>query len=139
MNMQLIKLIFFLKIAGLRKFFLNFGLYKNISSFLDTTTPKDYLGCLDGIRFLSMSWVFMGHFLSQSILFNFPIRNPFWIYTRVSQSYAFDAVKNAWVSVDSFFLLSGILVTYMMLKELDRHQRINYPMMYIHRYLRYIP
>ena len=123
-------------ILVLKRFFLNFGLYQNISSLFDTSTPKDHLECLDGIRFLSISWVFMGHFLTQSVLLNFPIRNFSWFYKRLTQSYAFDALRNPWVSVDSFFLISGILVTYLMLKELDKNKRINYPMMYIHRYLR---
>ena len=123
-------------ILVLKRFFLNFGLYQNISSFLDTSTPKDHLGCLDGIRFLSISWVFMGHFLLFSVLPYFPIRNLLWFSKRLTQSYAVDALRNPWVSVDSFFLISGILVTYLMLKELDKNKRINYPMMYIHRYLR---
>lgn len=120
-----------------RRFLLNFGLYHNISSLFDTTTPRDYLECLDGIRFFSMSWVFMGHFLQFFVLLAFPIRNWSWFYHSCSQSYAFDAVRNPWVSVDSFFLISGILVSYLTLKELDRNPRINYPMMYTRRYLRY--
>ena len=118
-----------------RKFFLNFGLYRNTSSFLDTSPPKgDHLGCLDGIRFLSMSWVFIGHFLGD--ILNFPIRNLFQIVQTLYGSYAMDSIRNAFVSVDSFFMISGVLVTYLMLKELDRNRRVNYPLMYIHRYLR---
>ena len=120
-----------------KQFILNFGLYRNVSSFLNTTPPKgDHLGCLDGIRFLSMTWVFMGHFLGD--ILDFPIRNVVWILNSLFGSYGMDAIRNAFVSVDSFFLVSGVLVTYLMLKELDRNKgRINYPMMYIHRYLRY--
>ena len=118
-----------------RKFLLNFGLYRNTSSFLDTSPPKgDHLGCLDGIRFLSMSWVFIGHFLGD--ILNFPIRNLFQIVQTLYGSYAMDSIRNAFVSVDSFFMISGVLVTYLMLKELDRNRRVNYPLMYIHRYLR---
>ena len=43
------------------------------------------------------------------------------------------------VSVDTFFLLSGLLVTRSVLKELDRRKFLNVPYMYIHRYLRLTP
>ena len=120
-----------------RRFFLNFGLYRNTSSLLDTTPPRgDHLGCLDGIRFLSITWVFMGHFCGD--VYGYPLRNLYWIVKALTESYAMDAIRNAFVSVDSFFMVSGILVTYLMLKELDRNKgRINYPVMYLHRYLRY--
>ena len=46
------------------------------------------------------------------------------------------AVLNGSVSVDTFFVLSGALVAYNVLKELDKRQGLNVPMLYIHRYLR---
>jgi peptidoglycan/LPS O-acetylase OafA/YrhL len=46
---------------------------------------------------------------------------------------------NATVSVDTFFLMSGLLVTYLLLRESDRSKgRFNVPLFYIHRYLRWI-
>ena len=46
------------------------------------------------------------------------------------------AVMNATLSVDTFFVLSGALVSYGILKELDKTGWLNVPMLYIHRYLR---
>lgn len=43
------------------------------------------------------------------------------------------------VSVDSFFLLSGLLVCWTLLKELDKSRKLNLPAMYLHRYLRLTP
>ena len=41
------------------------------------------------------------------------------------------------VSVDTFFLMSGCLVAYLMFKELDKSRgNVNFPLIYIHRYLR---
>ena len=78
----------------------------------------------------------MGHFCGD--VYGYPLRNLYWIVKALTESYAMDAIRNAFVSVDSFFMVSGILVTYLMLKELDRNKgRINYPVMYLHRYLRY--
>ena len=50
------------------------------------------------------------------------------------------AVFNATVSVDTFFLMSGLLVSYLLLRELDRKKgRFNIPLFYIHRYVRLTP
>lgn len=46
---------------------------------------------------------------------------------------------SATVSVDSFFLLSGLLVSWSVLKELQKSQWLNVPVMYLHRYLRLTP
>ena len=54
------------------------------------------------------------------------------------KSYAFQAVLNGFPSVDTFFVLSGVLVAYLLLKELDKTKgRVNWIMFYVHRYLRY--
>ena len=98
---------------------------------------KDHLSCLDGIRFLSMTWVITGHFYGG---FNggMHTNNLFEVFRSTYQSFLFQTVSNAFVSVDTFFLLSGLLVSYLTLKELDRNKgKINIPLFYIHRYLRY--
>ena len=62
------------------KFFLGFGLYGNISKWLNTNIPKGagHLTCLDGIRFISMSWVVLAHVWSNG--FNLNLRFPMhWI------------------------------------------------------------
>jgi len=119
-----------------QKFFLNFGLYANTKRLLDTTPPKgDHLSCLDGIRFISISWVMLGHILSAEMNI-FPLSNMV-SFIGVYDRFEFQAVLNAFVSVDSFFLMSGCLVSYLMLKDLDKtNGRINFPLLYLHRYLR---
>ena len=45
--------------------------------------------------------------------------------------------RNPWVAVDSFFVLSGCLLSYLTMKELDRSKgRLNIPFFYLHRYIR---
>ena len=119
-----------------QKFFLNFGLYNNTKRLLDTTPPKgDHISCLDGIRFISMTWVVLGHVLMQ-VLGELPTNSSLTLY-RKFESFWFQPVDNALPSVDTFFMLSGLLVCYLMLKELDKTKgKINWPMMYLHRYLR---
>jgi peptidoglycan/LPS O-acetylase OafA/YrhL len=48
-------------------------------------------------------------------------------------------IINATVSVDSFYLLSGMLVSYLLLNELDKNKgRFNIILFYVHRYLRFV-
>ncbi len=59
-------------------------------------------------------------------------------FLQLTSSYIFQAVANAFPSVDTFFLLSGCLVAYLTLKELDKTKgRVNWIMVIVHRYLRY--
>ena len=55
------------------KFFLGFGIYTNTAKWLDTNVPKSagHLGCLDGIRFISMTWVVLCHAWSNAMGMNF--------------------------------------------------------------------
>lgn len=48
-------------------------------------------------------------------------------------------ILSATVSVDSFFVMSGLLLTWAMMKELDKRRKVNIPLMYFHRYLRLTP
>ena len=78
----------------------------------------------------------LGHTLSAETR-NLPLSNGA-TFNGIFQRFEFQAVNNAFVSVDTFFLMSGCLVSYLMLKELDKTRgRVNFLVMYIHRYLRY--
>ena len=71
--------------------------------------PKKAIACLDGIRSLSIAWVIIGHIISQaaSQLGNFSE------YYSVFLSGGYMAIYSATVSVDSFFLLGGLLTSYL--------------------------
>lgn len=59
-----------------------------------------------------------------------------------TKGWAFMVVTNATVSVDSFFVLSGILTSYLFIKELDKKKMgifrflTSVPIMWLHRYVR---
>ena len=54
---------------ALYTFLINFSAYSNTVKLFDVNIPKNanHLECLDGIRFLSISWVVLGHTLSNVI------------------------------------------------------------------------
>ncbi|XP_063437868.1 nose resistant to fluoxetine protein 6-like [Mytilus trossulus] len=112
-------------------------MYTNGSKILDTKQGKGVITCINGIRFLSMTWVIIGHAFSapNNIADNIAEFMP-----RMLKRWTFMAVCNAYVSVDSFFTLSGLLLTYLVMKELDKNKgRLKWFMFYFHRFWRLTP
>ena len=67
----------------------------------------------------------------------------FFCFQNSSSNFFMQFISNGYVCVDSFFLISGTLLSYLTLKELDKIKGrvwtpIFWPMFYIHRYLRYV-
>ena len=86
-------------ISDVQKFFLNFGLYANTKRLLDTNPPKgDHLACLDGLRFISISWVMLGHILTAEMNF-FPLTN-IAFFTQVKFMFSKKATK-----IDKIFIV----------------------------------
>jgi hypothetical protein len=129
----------------LLKSLLTFSAYTNGRHLLSTSSGGDgHLDCMNGMRFLSMTWVVLGHsFLVLMIPYS-ALRNILIVPEVMggSAGLAFEAVLNATPSVDSFFLMSGALTAYLMFRELDRagtdggKHSVTFVMYYVHRYLR---
>ncbi|XP_052091571.1 nose resistant to fluoxetine protein 6-like isoform X2 [Mytilus californianus] len=121
----------------LGKLLLSFSIYTNGAKILSTDQSAGSLNAVNGIRFISMSWVILGHTygiftsISDNML-------PFTIL--MFKRWSFGAILNALVSVDTFFTLSGLLLTYLIMKELKRKDgKINWFMFYFHRFWRLTP
>jgi len=114
----------------------SFSALNNSRKLLATKATAENFGCLNGMRVLSTAWVVIGHcFLYASGLGP----NQFMIEAD-SLKWSFQAIGNATISVDTFFLISGMLVSYLLLRELDRNKgRFNIFIFYLHRYLRLTP
>ncbi|CAG9332898.1 unnamed protein product [Blepharisma stoltei] len=98
---------------------------------------RDTLDILNGVRVMSIGWVIYGHVIffswTQGVLVNASdiinfLKGPTTVVP-LSGTYA----------VDSFFWLSGLLVGYLLILEINNSKKMNWPMVYIHRYLRIIP
>jgi len=125
----------------LRLRFLNFSAITNTKKIFNTQAHPESITCINGIRFISMSWVLMSHAYSsfQGML---PIDNSGVMIDPqgpVVGSMAFQVIENGFPSVDSFFLIGATLLAYLTLKELDRKQGGDFKfwaMFYVHRYIR---
>ncbi|CAG0921073.1 unnamed protein product [Notodromas monacha] len=126
------------------QFLTSFSVYTNGKKILSTADHPDDIGCLHGLRFISMTWVILAH------TYGFGGINP-WVNLAQGlpaflRQWEFTAVANASTSVDTFFLLSGLLVAYNVLKEVQRAKGRLRPdpvtwlgVLYVLRYVRLTP
>ncbi|XP_050074483.1 nose resistant to fluoxetine protein 6-like [Anopheles maculipalpis] len=121
-----------------------FSLYCNgrklLATYQRTQQPSSVksntIDCLNGIRVISMAWVVFSHNyvrIAMQPIINSHVILP-WL-----ESYHSVLIVASTVSVDSFFLLSGLLTCWSILNALDKCGRLNLPVMYLHRYLRLTP
>ena len=119
-----------------------FSAYNNVRKLFDSTPSSENLGCINGIRFISMTWVVIGHTFQ-----NFTMITGIGFWTNIlyilgengpASTTASAAIWNADNSVDTFFLIGAILLSYLTLKMLDKKKSNvqTWAMYYVHRYLR---
>lgn len=123
------------------KVLLAFSAYSNGKKLLSSRVSSDsWLRCLHGLRFISICWI------SQSYTFTYLEK----YYGNLRTSAATDlsqisvlSLSNSILGTDTLFLLSGILVMFLILKELDESNGKlgwrGWIMLYVHRLLRITP
>ncbi|GBN02967.1 Nose resistant to fluoxetine protein 6 [Araneus ventricosus] len=93
--------------------------------------------CIHGVRAFTMCWVVLGH---TYVLMDFQLLKDPSAIQNWFRSLEFEFIHNGWLSVETFFLLSGILVTSGGLKFLQKSKGcFNVPVMALRRYLRLAP
>ena len=145
---------------------MGFSAYTNSIKLLDTSPPrKGTISCINGIRFISMTWILLSHCYSfvqtQASISNNKelgyevIEISISMYVQCTKSskrqhffqlqipFMFRVIENGFPSVDSFFIIGACLLSFLTLKEMDKTDGwlnarawSNIPMMYIHRYIR---
>ena len=114
-----------------------FSLYKNIPMILSTRQPPSAITSINGVRVISMFWVIMCHVFT---FLSLNIRNITYLGLDVLPRFTSQVIINGFLSVDSFFFLSGVLVSYLTLREMKRRKG-KFPLVpyYLHRILRLTP
>ncbi|OWF53651.1 nose resistant to fluoxetine protein 6-like [Mizuhopecten yessoensis] len=114
-----------------------FSVYTNGAKLLNTSAPPGSLTALNGIRFLSMTWVILGHTYSTGMNY---VHNVSTFWPKMIERWTFQAIINALVSVDTFFALSGLLVSYLFMREMEKTKgKMNWGLFYFHRFWRLTP
>ncbi|KAG6451009.1 hypothetical protein O3G_MSEX006874 [Manduca sexta] len=119
------------------KLFQAFSLYTNTRRLFTYTPATGTIECLDGIRVFAILWVIVGHTFLLHV--NSTLTNPLdgikW-FTSLGGLW----INNAPMSVDSFFMISGLLVVYTTVGKLTRRKLFqNLHLYYLNRLLRMFP
>ncbi|VEN59111.1 unnamed protein product [Callosobruchus maculatus] len=113
-----------------------FSMYTNWKKIFSTKKTENNLTCLNGLRVISMMWIILGHLYG--IVVMMPKEN-FLDFIKVHESIegAFPIAAN--LAVDTFFVVGGLLVSYVFLTLEDMRININFFWFYLHRFMRLTP
>ncbi|GMS91629.1 hypothetical protein PENTCL1PPCAC_13804, partial [Pristionchus entomophagus] len=124
------------------RLFMSFSLYSNIASIFDTSGSKKegQIAPIHCIRFFSMCWVVLGHLFGS---FSGLVANPVDVLY-LANDITTEFILNAFFSVDSFFFVGGLLLTFLWFKSYQRSPKQTnsagaWAMFYVHRILRLSP
>ncbi|KAK8406205.1 hypothetical protein O3P69_007137, partial [Scylla paramamosain] len=124
---------------GPLRYFLVFSFYTNLSKIfrINVNENKEVISCLHGMRVLSMCWVVISHSYLYSVTIS---ANKGLLGQMVAEHpYFYQIILNGYPSVDTFFFMSGLLVSYNLTKEFQRTSRFNILLYYVHRFIRLAP
>jgi peptidoglycan/LPS O-acetylase OafA/YrhL len=93
---------------------------------------KIFFPNLDGLRFIAFFFVFSEHVIWACVK-KLEITSPF------GKHIAYTLFANGALGVSVFFVLSGFLITYLILKEIEVRHKLNVKAFYIRRFLRIWP
>ena len=118
---------------------LSFSLYKTVPLIMATHQPANAITNINGVRVIGMCWVLLGHTFLWAIEYDV-IANFKEMFETIPKRFLFQLVANFSFSVDTFFVLSGVLLSYLSIREIDRRQgKFPFISFYVHRLLRLSP
>ncbi|KAJ2950206.1 hypothetical protein O0L34_g11568 [Tuta absoluta] len=120
---------------SLNPLYCSFSIYTNSRRLTTFTKNPGALECLDGIRAISMMWVILGHAFT-----TFPVRLNLIDTTSWGLSIESTWVTAAPISVDTFFMLSGLLLVYTAAAKFTAMKLLkNVHLFYLNRLMRMFP
>ena len=119
------------------EFITAFSLFKVLPQIFLTKQPPSAITSINGLRVITMCWVILGHTHLFSLITG--IDNITHLRSTLSR-FSFQPIGNGFFAVDTFFLLSGLLVAYLSMRQMKRKNgRFPFLTYYLHRYLRLTP
>lgn len=114
-----------------------FGVFRNLRQLLTTEDVPSAMNCLHGIRVITMFWVV----LSQTYLnVEFQAVRGLKFLIPAVESFSFQFIVNGLLAVDTFFFLSGLLLSMNVLKNIDKKNMKKQTFgIFLYRYLRLTP
>ncbi|KAJ4432079.1 hypothetical protein ANN_20693, partial [Periplaneta americana] len=93
----------------LARFILAFSVRLNILTICDRSVGADTIPTIHGLRSISMAWVILGH--TCIVVFKYSDNMEF--KNVVEKEFLFQTINNGAYSVDTFFFISGLLVSFL--------------------------
>jgi len=121
-------------------FFICFSVLRNSRLIFSTIVPERTVRSINGLRVISFTWIILGNFYIYGIG-HFKTDNIFSLVKDAVHDFSFLAVGNAYVSVDTFYMLGGFLTAYLSFKKFSNKSMDVASVLYsyLHRYLRLTP
>ena len=117
-----------------------FSLCKVLLQILSTEQPPSAISSLNGLRVVSMFWLILCHTHFTVTIFGADNTLNFSNLKDILSRFTFQAIGNGFFVVDSFFFISGLLVAYLTLHEMQKRAgRFPFLTYYLHRFLRLTP
>uniref|UniRef100_A0A6P4EQ16 Nose resistant to fluoxetine protein 6-like isoform X1 n=1 Tax=Drosophila rhopaloa TaxID=1041015 RepID=A0A6P4EQ16_DRORH len=110
---------------------------RSLFRIVPSKSNPNVIECLNGIRCMSLIWVIFSH----EFIFTLkaPNLNTAELFSWAGEPFA-SFVVHGYFSVDSFFVLGGLLVSMIALRSMDKSGgKLNPLMMYLHRIIRILP
>jgi hypothetical protein len=131
--------------SAVYKFFTSFSVISNVKALgkSQPSTPHVDLRAVNGIRVISMLWIILAHTIALvgSLYFNSN-----YIYQKVVRRFSFSLILQGFVAVDSFFVLAGLLGTFLVMEAIRGPKRRGRSLSFgewcltiVQRYLRLTP
>ncbi|XP_077531116.1 nose resistant to fluoxetine protein 6-like [Haemaphysalis longicornis] len=116
------------------RFLLCLSLLTNLEKLFNTKSATgDSIAIIHGIRLFSMNLIILGH--TASIALKVLIFRNAGEFPTLRDTVPVQIVANLTPVVDTFFMLSGLLIVYLSLKRLDEAEgKMNWCLFYLHRY-----
>ncbi|XP_068969037.1 nose resistant to fluoxetine protein 6-like [Bombus flavifrons] len=95
-----------------------FSFLTNVEEIFKLEKSEDKLRLFYGLKSLTMVWIILGHI----IFFGFHVMSNTWLVYTVDDHILSQLISNFTLSVDTFFFMSGFLLSYTFLKERRKYQ-----------------
>ncbi|KAB7494938.1 Nose resistant to fluoxetine protein 6, partial [Armadillidium nasatum] len=116
---------------------LSFSFPKNMSKIFNIELKKDpnVFSCIHGLRLISISWVILGHQYIYSAIVASNLSGGI----ELSQGFFMQIISNGDKVVDTFFTISGLLVSYSFFRHSFTKKKFPYLQYYLFRIIRLSP
>uniref|UniRef100_A0A1B6DRX4 Nose resistant-to-fluoxetine protein N-terminal domain-containing protein n=1 Tax=Clastoptera arizonana TaxID=38151 RepID=A0A1B6DRX4_9HEMI len=106
-----------MKISLFNEILLSFSVRRNMNTICDRSVGVDTIPTIHGLRSLSMAWVILGH----TCIVAFKYSDNMSYRGLVEKEFMFQTINKGAFSVDTFFFISGLLVSFLYFRTTAKH------------------